>query len=74
LPDRIAHVMDQFHLNHTIARQLIEQRDYEQESYLRKYYGGDGRQPALYHLLINASLLSHQHVTSIIHQTLPLLR
>ena len=74
LPYRIKNVMEQFHLNHIQAERLIEQRDYEHDSYLRRYYGTDGHQPGLYHLLINTSLFSLEHAASLIHQALPVVR
>lgn len=71
---RIKNVMEQYHLNHVAAEQLIEQRDYEHNSYLRRYYGADGQQPDLYHLLINTSLFSLALAADLIHQTLPVIR
>ncbi len=71
LPYRIKNVMEQFHLNHIQAEHLIEQRDYEHDSYLRRYYGADGHQPSLYHLLINTSLFSLELAADLIHQALP---
>ncbi len=74
LAHRIQNVMEQYHLNSAEAERLIEQRDYEHDSYLRRYYGTDGQQPALYHLLINTSLFSLELAANLIHQTLPLIR
>ncbi|GAC1423325.1 MAG: cytidylate kinase-like family protein [Ktedonobacteraceae bacterium] len=74
LPYRIKNVMEQFHLNHTRAERLIEQRDYEHDSYLRRYYGSDGHQPSLYHLLINTSLFSLELAAGLVHQALPVVR
>ena len=74
LPYRVKNVMEQFHLNHIQAEQLIEQRDYEHDSYLRRYYGTDGHQPALYHLLINTSLFSLELAADLIHQALPVVK
>lgn len=74
LPHRIEVIMQQFQLNHEEASQLIEQRDYEQDAYLRRYYGTDGRQPGLYHLLINTGLFSFQHAADFICQALPVIK
>lgn len=74
LPYRIKNVMERFHLNHTQAERLIEQRDYEHDSYLRRYYGTDGHQPGLYHLLINTSLFSLELAADLIHQALPVVK
>lgn len=74
LPHRIEVIMQQFQLNHEEASQLIEQRDYEQDAYLRRYYGTDGRQPGLYHLLINTGLFSFQHAADFICQALPVVK
>ncbi len=74
LPYRISNVMELFHLNHTQAERLIEQRDYEHDSYLRRYYGADGHQPSLYHLLINTSLFSLELAADLIYQTLPVIK
>jgi CMP/dCMP kinase len=71
LPYRVENVMQRFQLNHATATQLIEQRDYEQDSYLRRYYGTDGQRPGLYHLLINTSLFSVDLAADIICQALP---
>ena len=72
LPYRIGNVMKEFHLNHEKARELIEQHDYEQSSYLRHYYGHDGQQPGLYHLLINTGLFSFDAAAQLILQALPI--
>ncbi|GAC1401918.1 MAG: cytidylate kinase-like family protein [Ktedonobacteraceae bacterium] len=74
LPYRIENVMKQFHLNHVQAERLIEQRDYEHDSYLRRYYGSDGHQPSLYHLLINTSLFSLELAADLIHQAVPVIK
>ncbi len=71
LPHRIDIIMKQFQLNRQEATQLIEQRDYEQDAYLRRYYGTDGRQPAHYHLLINTGLFSFENAANFIYQALP---
>lgn len=74
LPYRIEQVMKQYHFNHDQARQLIEQRDYERESYLRRYYGSDGQQPDLYHLLLNTGLFSFELAANLIRQVLPVIK
>lgn len=74
LPYRIENVMKQFHLNHIQAERLIEQRDYEHDSYLRRYYSSDGHQPGLYHLLINTSLFSLELAAGLIHQAVPVIK
>jgi cytidylate kinase len=72
LPYRIANVMKHFQLDHDRAADLIEQRDYEHDTYLRHNYGNDGHQPGLYHLLINTGLFSFELAADLIRQTLPL--
>lgn len=72
LDQRIENVMKHFQLDRKQAMDLIEQRDYEHDMYLRYYYGNDGREPGLYHLLINTSLFSYDTAASLIHQALPL--
>jgi len=74
LASRTKNVMEQYHLNHVQAERLIEQRDYEHDSYLRRYYGADGHRPGLYHLLINTSLFSLELAADLIRQTLPLIK
>ncbi len=74
LPYRIEIIMKQFQLNRQDASQLIEQRDHEQDAYLRRYYGTDGRQPGLYHLLINTGLFSFEHAADFICQALPVVK
>ncbi|GCF07770.1 cytidylate kinase-like family protein [Dictyobacter arantiisoli] len=71
---RIEYIMKQFQLNHAGARQLIEQRDNEQSSYQRHYYGVDGHQPNFYHLLINTGLFSFESAANFICQALPAVR
>ncbi len=72
LPYRISSVMQHFQLDHDQAEALIEQHDYEHDMYLRHYYGTDGHQPGLYHLLINTSLFSFEMAANLIKQALPL--
>jgi len=72
LPYRIANIMQHLQLDHAQAEALIAQRDYEHDMYLRHYYGSDGHQPSLYHLLINTSLFSFELAAGLIKQALPL--
>ena len=74
LPQRIENVMQRFNLNRTQATQLIEQRDYEHQSYLRRHYSSDGRQSDLYHLLINTELFSFELAADFICQALPIVK
>ncbi len=74
LPYRIETVIKQFQLNRHAAAELIEQRDYEQDMYLRRYYASDGHQPALYHLLINTGLFTFEHAADFILQALPVVK
>jgi CMP/dCMP kinase len=74
LPYRIENVMKHFQLDRTAATRLIEQRDYEHDAYLRHYYGSDGHQPGLYHLLINTSLFSYELAAHFIQQALPVVK
>ncbi len=73
LPYRIENIMKEFGLNRSMAQQMIEQRDYEQNSYLRRYYGNDGNLTSLYHLLINTSLFSFAQAADLIHQAFPVI-
>ncbi|RAQ95722.1 cytidylate kinase-like family protein [Thermogemmatispora tikiterensis] len=70
LTQRIARVMSTLHIDQRRARELIEQRDYEYAAYLRRYYGSDGQQPGLYHLLINTGLFSFEQAADLICQAL----
>jgi CMP/dCMP kinase len=74
LPYRIENVMKHFQLDRAQATQLIEHRDYEHDSYLRHYYGSDGHQPGLYHLLVNTSLFPFELAASFIQQALPIVQ
>jgi CMP/dCMP kinase len=74
LPYRIETIMKRHNLNHNQAQQLIEQRDYEHDSYLRRYYGRDGHQPGLYHLLINTGLFSLELAADLIKQAIPVIK
>ncbi|GCE19908.1 cytidylate kinase-like family protein [Dictyobacter kobayashii] len=71
---RIDYVMRQYQLNRLAAREMIEQRDDEQASYLRRYYGVDGRRSNFYHLLINTGLFSFESATNFICQALPVVK
>jgi cytidylate kinase len=70
LPTRIDNVMRRFQVDRTRAAELIEQRDYERDAYLRRYYGSDGNQPGLYHLLINTGLFSFELAANLVQQAL----
>ncbi|MDQ6659552.1 MAG: cytidylate kinase-like family protein [Chloroflexota bacterium] len=72
LADRIANVMKRFQLDYEQAQRLIERRDHEHNAYVRHYYGFDGKQPNLYHLLINTGLFSFELAADLIQQALPL--
>ena len=74
LPYRIETITKRHHLNHDQAKQLIEQRDDEHNSYLRRYYGSDGHQPGLYHLLINTGLFSLELAADLIKQAIPVIK
>lgn len=74
MPYRIEKIMKEHRLSHNAAQQLIEQRDYEQNSYLRRYYGSDGNEPSLYHLLINTGLFSYENAADFICQALPAIK
>lgn len=71
LPRRVENVRTHFHLTHSQAIEFIERRDGETESYLRHYYGSNGTQPELYHLLINTGLFSFETAADLIAQALP---
>lgn len=71
LPYRIENVMKRFNMDRTHTTQFIELRDREQDAYLRRYYGSDGHQPGLYHLLMNTGLFPFELAASVIQQALP---
>lgn len=71
LPRRIENVCAHFHLTRSQASEFIERRDGETEHYLRHYYGSNGTQPELYHLLINTGLFSFETAADLIVQALP---
>ena len=74
LPQRIGNVMQRFHIDRTQAARLVERRDYEHESYLRRHYNSDGRQPDYYHLLINTGLFSFELAANFIGQALSVVK
>jgi cytidylate kinase len=74
LPFRLENVMNHFHLNRTQAKDLIEQRDSESSTYQRYYYGSDGQEPSLYHLLINTSLFPYELAANLIEQSIELIK
>jgi len=71
LPRRIENVREHYNLTHAQAVEHIERRDSETENYLRHYYGSNGTQPELYHLLINTGLFSFESAAGLIAQALP---
>jgi cytidylate kinase len=74
LPDRVATVMERFHLSHKEALALVERRDYEYKAYQSHYYGSDGSQPGLYHLLINTSLFTPTVAAKFVCEALPVIQ
>lgn len=74
LPDRVTNVMARLHLSHKEALTLVERRDYEYKLYLGHYYGSDGSQPGLYHLLINTSLFTPTVAAKFVCEALPVIR
>lgn len=74
LPYRIENVMNHFQLDRRAATMLIEQRDYQHDAYLRRYYGSNGHQPGLYHLLINTGLFPYELAAHFIEQALPVVK
>ncbi len=74
LPNRIANVMERFHLDRKEAMALVERRDYEHKLYQGHYYGSDGTQPSLYHLLINTSLFTPTVAAKFVCEALPVIR
>jgi cytidylate kinase len=72
LPRRIENVMQHFHLTRLQAIDFIQRRDDDTANYLRHYYGADGTQPELYHLLINTGLFSFEMAANLITEALPL--
>lgn len=74
LPYRIENIMKRFQVDRPHATQLIELRDQEQDAYLRRYYGSDGHQPGLYHLLMNTSLFTCELAASMVKQVLPVVK
>jgi cytidylate kinase len=71
LPRRIENIRSLFQLTRAEAIEFIERRDGETEKYLRHYYGSNGTQPELYHLLINTGLFSFETAADLIVQALP---
>lgn len=74
LPRRIENIRSLFQLTRSEAIEFIERRDGETENYLRHYYGSNGTQPELYHLLINTGLFSFETAADLIVQALPFVR
>jgi cytidylate kinase len=74
LPYRIENVMRRYHVTYSEATHRIEQADFEHNRYLRHYYGNDGHQPGLYHLLINTGLFSFELAVNLIYESLPVIK
>ena len=74
LPRRIENIQELFQLTRAEAIEFIERRDGETQNYLRHYYGSNGTQPELYHLLINTGLFSFETAADLIVQALPFAR
>ena len=71
---RIEQVMNLYNVNRNRAKEMIERRDYEHNSYLGRYYGGNQHQPHLYHLLINTGLFTYELAADLIKQTIPIIK
>lgn len=69
---RIDNIMKRYQIDREQAKQLIERRDYEHNSYLSHYYGASQHQPYLYHLLINTGLFTFELAANLIHQAIPI--
>ncbi|HEY1349223.1 MAG TPA: cytidylate kinase-like family protein [Ktedonobacteraceae bacterium] len=74
LPRRIENIRSLLQFTRAEAIEFIERRDGETENYLRHYYGANGTQPGLYHLLINTGLFSFETAADLIVQALPFAR
>lgn len=72
LPRRVENIRQHLQFTRAKALDFIERRDSETENYLRHYYGSNGTQPELYHLLINTGLFSFETAANLIVQALPL--
>jgi CMP/dCMP kinase len=68
---RIEQVMNLHHVDRNSAKEMIERREYEHNTYLGRYYGGNQHQPNLYHLLINTGLFTYELAANLIQQALP---
>jgi cytidylate kinase len=74
LLNRVTNVMERYHLGQKEAMALVEQHDYEHKLYLEHFYGSDGSQPSLYHLLVNTSLFTPEVAAKFVCQSLPVIQ
>jgi CMP/dCMP kinase len=66
LEDRVLRVMERTGLPRDGARSLMRERDRATAQYLRRFHEVDWQDPALYHLILNTSLLDVDAVADIV--------
>src|SRR5262245_59697010 len=66
LPYRIARVMRVASVDRAAAERIIQDRDYEKETFIRKLYSKDWRDPAYYDLVLNIDHFSNEIAVEII--------
>ena len=66
LQDRVRRVMAQERCGQSIALEIIERMDRQRHRYLRRYFGVEWRDPALYHLMLNSALLGEDNAVELI--------
>ncbi|HYL80688.1 MAG TPA: cytidylate kinase-like family protein [Candidatus Acidoferrum sp.] len=66
LEDRVWQVMRAEGLTRDAARSLVDERDRATTQYLRRFHGIDWADPSLYHLTLNASLMSQEAVAEVV--------
>ncbi len=66
LEERVRQVMHTEGLTREAALSMLTERDRSTAEYLRRFHGIDWAEPALYHLTLNTSLLSHEAAADVI--------
>lgn len=66
LDNRIKHIMDVHKMNRQDAESYIKKEDSARGKYLKSNFFKDIKDPALYHLVVNTTLLSYKEAAEII--------
>jgi cytidylate kinase len=66
LEDRIKHVEELYNYNKSEAEKFIQKEDQAREKYLKMYFHHNVKDPLIYHMILNTSLLGYRQSAEII--------